>query len=134
MGVQYYFVQPLLELSSWNDNSSTCDQEELATQVESSSEDELAEYWDNVDLDQITRDFDFDECEKLDNDNYQSDIPNGISRFMLVFLPLWASFYNVSDTALNHLTQFIHYVLSALAASSPTVAAIAGVFQLLCIC
>ena len=94
MGVQYYFVQPLLELSSWNDNSSTCDQEELATQVESSLEDELAEYWDNVGLDQITRDFDFNECEKLDNDNYQSDIPNRILRFMLVFLPLWASVYN----------------------------------------
>ena len=51
-----------------------------------------------------------------------------ISKLMCVFLLLWASFYGISATALNHLIQFFHYVLSAVTPNSPAVAAIATVF------
>ena len=41
---------------------------------------------------------------------------------------LWASFYGISVTALNHLIQFFHYVLSAIAPYSPAVADVAAAF------
>jgi len=47
---------------------------------------------------------------------------------MLIFLLLWASFYGVSATALNHLIQFLHYIFSILAPNSPAVAALVAIF------
>ena len=47
---------------------------------------------------------------------------------ILIFLILWALFYGISATALNHVIQFLHHILSIIAPSSPTVAALLTVF------
>ena len=49
---------------------------------------------------------------------------NPILNVFLMFLLLWASFYTISATALNHLIQFLYQILSIIAPSSPTIAAL----------
>ena len=86
----------------------------------------VEEHW-NVDAEEINQDFnnDFDGVEQTES---QYSSISTISKLMCVFLMLWASFYGISATALNHLIQFFHYVLSAIAPYSPAVADVAAAF------
>ena len=44
------------------------------------------------------------------------------------FLLLWATFYGISNNALDHLIHIFWYGLSFLSSSSPTVATVLSVF------
>ena len=68
----------------------------------------MEEHWD-VSTDEILRDFNEESFSELNNPIQPN---NGITALVSVFLLLWASFYGISASALNHLTQFLHYVLS----------------------
>ena len=84
----------------------------------------MEEHWD-VSTDEILRDFNEESFSELNNPIQPN---NGITALVSVFLLLWASFYGISASALNHLTQFLHYVLSLLSSSSPTIASLLAVF------
>lgn len=96
-------------------------------QNESDSElicEEAEEHWD-VSSEDILKDFNDEESSELESP-VQSN--NGIMTVISTFLLLWASFYGISATALNHLIQFLHYMLSLLSSSSPTVASLLDAF------
>ena len=80
-----------------------------------------------MDAEEINQDFNnnFNGVEQTES---QYSSISTISKLMCVFLMLWVSFYGISATALNHLIQFFHYVLSAIAPYSPAVADVAAAF------
>ena len=86
--------------------------------LESSDEEVVEEYWD-IDIDDVLKDFD-------QENSIEEEIPksNCILNLFLMFLLLWASFYNISATALNYLIQFLYQILSIIAPKSPTIAAL----------
>ena len=92
---------------------------------ESSDEEATEEYWD-VDIEDVLRDFNQDDL--VQEETPQSNSSNMILCIMLMFLLLWSSFYGISATALNHLIQFLHRILSLILPSSPTVAALLTAF------
>ena len=100
--------------------------EAIFTLHESSDEEATEEYWD-VDIEDVLRDF---EQEHLVEEESSQSIShsNIVLYMMLIFLLLWASFYGISVTALNHLIQFLQYIPSIIAPSSPTVAALLTAF------
>ena len=81
--------------------------------------------WKNTGMLLSTDDFNEESFSELNNPIQPN---NGITALVSVFLLLWASFYGISASALNHLTQFLHYVLSLLSSSSPTIASLLAVF------
>ena len=92
----------------------------------SSDEEATEEYW-HVDIEDVLRDFDQEHL--VEEESSQSISHSNIVLYMmLIFLLLWASFYGISATALNHLIQFLQYILSIIAPSSPTVAALLTAF------
>ena len=100
--------------------------EAIFTLHESSDEEPTEEYWD-VDIEDVLRDFDQEHL--VEEERLQSISHSNIVLYMmLIFLLLWASFYGISATALNHLIQFLQYILSIITPSSPTVAALLTAF------
>ena len=103
-------------------NSAANESEETFTIDESSDEEMAEEYWD-VEIEDVLRDFDQDDL--VQEGTSQSNI---VLYMIPIFLLLWRSFYEISATALDHLIQFLHHILSIIAPSSPTVAALLTVF------
>ena len=85
---------------------------------------EAKEHWD-VSSEVVLRDFNEESSSESDNPVQPN---NGITTLISMFLLLWASFYGISASALNHLIQFLHYVFSLLSSSSPTIASLLAVF------
>ena len=82
---------------------------------------EAEEHWD-VSNEKVLRDFN----EERLNNSIQPN--NGITALISMFLLLWASFYGISTSTLNHFIQLLHYVFSLLSISSPTIASLLAVF------
>ncbi len=110
-----------LDNEDYNDDYLTDNQTESDTE---SICEEAEEHWD-VSNDEVLRDFNEESFSEINNP-IQPD--NSITTLISVFLLLWASFYGISASALNHLIQFLHYVLSLLSSSSPTIASLLAVF------
>ena len=74
-------------------------------QDESDSEfnyDVTKEHWD-VNSEEILRDFNQDVCSDLDMPEFSTSVVTTFSTFLF----LWATFYGISATALNHLIKFV---------------------------
>ena len=67
------------------------------------------EHWDGGSDDEIMTDFD-----DIDEDMDHLDDKDSILPIALIFFMLWASFYGISATALNHLIKVLHYMFSIL--------------------
>ena len=81
------------------------------------------EHWD-VNSEEILRDFNQDVCSDLDMPEFSTSVVTTFSTFLF----LWATFYGISATALNHLINFLHYMFSLLSSASPNIAALLAVF------
>ena len=68
------------------------------------------EHWDSESVDEILTDFD-----DKDEDMGHSRDKDNILSVELIFFMVWASFYGISATALNHLIKLLHYIFSILA-------------------
>jgi len=89
------------------------DYESDQSYISNSSEGE--EYWD-ADVEEVLKDLETD-------DPPNSSVTDSFLHALLLFLNLWASFYGLSATALNHLIVFLHHVFSTMATKSlPTLA------------
>ena len=86
------------------------DQSYDSNQSVNSSEGE--EHWD-TDIDEILKDL-----ETSDDVRPESTVVCGSIHTILLFLSLWASFYGVSATALNHIIGFLHHVFSTIVTKS----------------
>ena len=76
-----------------------------------SSDDEMPqEHWDSGSVDEVLTDFD-----DIDEDMGHSSDKDNILSVALIFFMVWASFYGISATALNHLIKLLHYIFSILA-------------------
>ena len=92
--------------------------------------DEQEEHWE-VNVDDIVKDFDVesdDDNENLTHTNGAAPAANGLLSVILMFITLWASFYGISATAINHLVKFLHYVFTVLAKNSQTFVTLSDVF------
>ena len=98
------------------DNQTESDMESIYEEAE--------EHW-NVNNEEILRDFNDEIFSELNNSIQPK---NSITALISMFLLLWASFYGISASAINHLIQFLHYVFSLLSSSSPTIASLLAVF------
>ena len=98
------------------DNQTESDMESIYEEAE--------EHW-NVNNEEILRDFNDEIFSELNNSIQPK---NSITALISMFLLLWASFYGISASALNHLIQFLHYVFSLLSSSLPTIASSLAVF------
>ena len=85
------------------------------TNVDENSEEVLEEHWD-VSSEDILRSFNEDDDGSQEN-GFDSKSKNDTLSFIMMFLVLWAAFYHISATALNHLIQFLHYVLTLFSSS-----------------
>lgn len=83
---------------------------------------EIEEHWLNICSEEILQDFNEKDVSE------SSDSEGGIVLLISKFLLLWAAFYRISNTALNHLIQFFQHVFSLLSSSSPTIATLLSVF------
>ena len=81
---------------------------------------EAEQHWD-VSSEDILRDFNEESSSETINPVQPN---NSIMKLISTFLLLWASFYGISATALNHLIKFLHYTLSLLSSNSPTIASV----------
>ena len=86
-----------------------------------SESDIYEEYWD-TDNDDFCEEF-----KSQPSDARSHNLPRLLNTTLL-FLQLWCLFYNVSATALNHLIQFLHYMLTAIADKSLLLADLASTF------
>ena len=87
-------------------------------------DDEIEEYWDT----------DFDElCEDFNTNASQSSITNDLPsdhsyNTILLFVQLWALFYNISAAAMNHLFQFLSDMFKVIAETSLSLSTLAFLF------
>ena len=86
---------------------------------EDSKEEDNEEHW-GINDEDILKDF----YQQVDN----PESNNQRSVFLLKFLLLWASFYGISATTLNHLIKSLHYILSLMSVICPQVASILTIF------
>ena len=98
------------------DNQTESDMESICEEAE--------EHWD-VSNEETLRDFNEESFSELNNSIQPN---NDITALISMFLLLWASFYGISASAINHLIQFLHYVFSLLSSGSPTIASLLAVF------
>ena len=110
-----------LDIEDYNDDYLIGNQNESDTEVMC---EEAEEHWD-VSSEDILKDFN-EENSSESNDPSQPN--NDFIPLISTFLLLWASFYGISATALNHLIQFLNYMFSLLFSSSPTITTLLGVF------
>ena len=80
---------------------------------ECESDSEVEEYWDNINT-PIT-------------DNTPSD-SYSVLKTILLFIELWALFYNISAAAMNHLFQFFSYMFKTIAKTSISLPTLASIF------
>jgi len=91
---------------------SNFDENVLSCTEESDSEHE--EYWD-VDAAELNQDFNLDE----DDPSIADDSTTRLITVTTLFLLLWASFYAISASALQHLIKFLCYIFSTLKVNTP---------------
>lgn len=101
--------EDIMEVDVNNDDD---DLSEISSDICSSDDEMPREYWDGGSDNEIMTDF-FDDDDEVESAQQLGEKGN-ILQTSLVFFMLWASFYGVSATALNHLIKFLHYVLSIL--------------------
>ena len=93
----------------------------------SSDSDIEQEYWD-TDTTDVWESFNFNTSQDSQtSDDSSRNLPR-IVKTTLLFLQLWDMFYNVFATALNHLIQFLHYLLISIAEKLPPLSDLASVF------
>ena len=109
------------DTSNWPENV-TLDSDSDRS-VHSCSESEHEEYWD-VDEAELNQDFNIDEDDP--NSAYDSTIK--LIRVTTLFLLLWASFYSISASALQHLIKFLRYLFSTIMAKTPVIVEFAEEF------
>ena len=73
-----------------------------------------------IDLGKIADTLDDEDSETVGNDE-SSNVGKSLLQITMLFLLLWASFYGISATALNHLIQFINYLFTMMASNSSLV-------------
>ena len=56
------------------------------------------------------------------NDSYR------LLKTVLLFIQLWAFFYNISATAMNHLFQFLHHMFTTIVENSLSLTVLESVF------
>ena len=98
---------------------------------ESSSEEE---HWENSEKESLNN-LDHDTFEELlkglENDDppeIATNSKDSLFRVILMFLFLWASFYKVSVTALNHLFAFFHHMFSTIVTNPSVIMVLGAVF------
>lgn len=109
------------EQEHWN---SDVDLDEL---VNDFNEDNVTKDLD-IDLEKVAETIDSEDIE-TDNDNHGSTVTgNSILHVTVLFLLLWASFYGISATALNHLIQYISHLFTIIASKSPAIITLMATF------
>jgi len=88
-----------------------------------SDESEHEEYWD-IDKAELDRDFNLHQ----DEQSYTNGSTTRLIRVTALFLLLWASFYSISASALQHLIKFLRYFLSVIMSRNPEVAEFSAEF------
>jgi len=84
---------------------------------------EQEEHWE-VEVEDIVKDFDTrtDDCIcGKDTAPIGTTIYHGLLNMIMLFILLWASFYEASAAAVNHLIKFLQHAFTVLAANSPSV-------------
>ena len=99
------------------------------------------EHLDNVEPGEFENDFDEMKDQHIDiskiteklnhEDSVDSNrlaVGRSLLHMTLLFLFLWASFYGIPSTALNHLIQYISHLFTVMASNSPVVVALMAGF------
>ena len=88
------------------------------------SDDDEEELWPDV----SERDFGTDFNQEYERQEEIESTVSTFTRWMLLYLLLWAATYGISANALHSLIGFIHYVLQQLSPYAPFLTAVATVF------
>ena len=105
-------LNPIVDLPEEERTADQFEQDYADSMSDDSDESEDdEEHWElNDRIEDVIEDFNNDEINQ-ESVNNSGIINTGILNITVLFLWLWASFYGISATALNHLIQYLHHFL-----------------------
>ena len=135
IAIAYSFMQLIIlytYIGVLNDNDAVdtndiCETNSSSDESECEYDDEVEEYWD-IDFDELCEDFNTNTSQPSITNDLPSDHSCNILKTILLFVQLWALFYNISAAAMNHLFQFLSYIFKAIAEISLSLSTLASIF------